>query len=115
MPFEVSNSSRPGPASEVYYAVPDSDLNVHPDLDYPSKFRSELSLAFSRVYFTSPHVFIEAIKCNLPIWSDLFFDADAYQEASMLYFGRDTPYNDLARCISIIRPHLLPRLRQIVG
>ena len=69
-------------------------------MDYPTEFRAELSHAFSSLYFLSPHALIHSVIEGHPL--DHYFSQAAYQEASQLYFGNDTPQRDLDRCHHLV-------------
>jgi hypothetical protein len=69
-------------------------------MDFPTEFRAELSQAFSSLYFLGPHALIHSVIEGRPL--DHYFSQAAYQEASQLYFGADTPQKDLDHCQHLI-------------
>ena len=89
-----------GPASEVYYRVPDYLLLTDQDMDYPASFRRELSAAFSSFYFLKPHAIIRSQVESRPL-SD-YVDRSAYDRATLLYNGNDTPIRDQRRSVQAV-------------
>jgi hypothetical protein len=69
-------------------------------MDYPPEFRAELSMAFSSLYFLGPHALVHSVVEGYPL--DHYFSQAAYQEASQLYFGNDTPQKDLDHCQHLV-------------
>jgi hypothetical protein len=109
----LSGSPRqPGPASISYFEVPVSLRNT-PGLNYPAKFRSELSLAFSRAYMLKPHAIMHSYLTQRPLCD--FIDEDAYAYAHSLYSDPLTPVLDLLdteeavlQCRDLFRLNQLP-------
>jgi hypothetical protein len=66
-----------------------------------SLLRSQLSEAACLLYHMQPHAFVRATLENRPLAS--YTDATAYNLATLLYFGTDTPQRDLRQCQDIVR------------
>jgi len=87
----------PGPASRTLYHVSEQDTGVHPDLDYPSSFHSELSHVHSQMFFLKPHALALSMIERKPVLD--YFDPELYQAACALYPNNPTgPLEDLDQC-----------------
>jgi len=87
----AGSSVAPGPASATYYEVPPI-LQDRPGLNLPAKFRSELSLAFSKAYHFKPHALILSYlegKCLSE-----YDDHDAYALSEAFYQYPRSPVID---------------------
>ncbi len=85
------HSPTPGPATVSYYEVP-RELRHLPNLNFPGKFRFELSQAFSRVYHLLPHAIIISYLEGRPIGS--YFDEEAYALSRSFYDDPHSPGSD---------------------
>jgi hypothetical protein len=81
----------PGPATKSYYEVPPVHQTT-PELRIPGKFRSELSLAFSKAYHLLPHALILSYLEGKPV--GLYFDQEAYTLSGSFYDDNCTPGHD---------------------
>ncbi len=89
----------PGPASVTYYgsdvmSTPSGAVNL-------GVLRRQLSEAACLLYHLKPHAFVRSIFEGQPLAS--YSDVAAYNRASLLYFGTDTPHMDLRQCQNIVR------------
>ena len=97
LPYTRSLPRPRGPASQVFYTVPDYLLVVDQDMDYPAQFRRELSRAFSLAYFLRPHAIIFSQIEERPLAD--YHDSEAYRRASLLYTSSSGPVLDQQRSV----------------
>lgn len=93
----ASSTSPSGPASVTFYHVPVSKRHL-PDLNYPARFRSELSMAFSRAYLLKPHAVVLSYLENRPLAS--YVDRAEYDLADLYYTHPQSPATDMANTLT---------------
>ena len=97
LPYMQSLPRPVGPASRVFYQVPDYLLLVDQDMDYPPQFRRELSRAFSLFYHLRPHAIVLSQVEQRPL--SHYVDMDTYNRAALLYTDGSSPVLDQQRSV----------------
>ncbi len=82
----------PGPASVTYYEVPPALWSL-PGLNFPGKFRAELSRAYSIAYHLKPHALILSYLEQKPIPS--YIDHETYALNNSFYVHPKSPAIDM--------------------
>ncbi len=90
---------RSGPASVMFYGVPQSYHHL-PGLNLPPEFRAELSKAFSTVYHLKPHALVLSYLEQKPLYS--YVDELAYALSDSYYTHPDTPRTDAIRTKKLV-------------
>ncbi len=87
-----------GPAVAKYYdegiVLPDLGMVCEPGLRY------KISKAASHLFFLKPHSIILSQIESKPL--SAYYDASAYRDAALLYFGGSNPGRDLLECKEVI-------------
>ncbi len=85
----------PGPASKTLFDV-GQNRGLDPQLDYPSCFRNELSIAHSNLFFLKPHALVLSSIEDKDVLE--YFDPIKYLQACEVYPNNTCPLDDLDRC-----------------
>jgi hypothetical protein len=99
--MDLNRSPRPGPASMTLYRVSAEQARAHPLMACDPLFRLELSDAFSRLYFLSPHSIVRSHLERRPLTT--YICRHSYVRVVSLYDSPQGPYEDLNRCRNTIK------------